>query len=91
MRVTAFLCLVVLFQLYGLAFDVVAGGGLETGLCDLALQQVCALPARADYLLTALVLMLFAPLACVYLYRWLSNELRFARSTAFLGLLLVTA
>ena len=91
MRVTAFLCLVVLIQFYGLAFDLVASGALGTGLCDLAWQQACALPARADYLLTTLVLMLLAPLACVYLYRWYSNGLRVARSTAFLGLLLVTA
>ena len=91
MRVKGFLCLVVLFQLYGLAFDVVASGGLGTGLCDLAWQQACVLPARADYLLTALVLMCFAPVACFYLYRWFSNRLRFVRSTAFVGLLLVTA
>lgn len=90
MRVTAFLCLVVLCQVYGLAFDLVASGQLGAGLCDLALQQACALPARTDYLLTAVVLMLLAPAACVYLCRWFSNGLRFAKSTAFLGLLLLT-
>ena len=91
MRLTGFLCLVILFQAYGLAFDWVAGGGLGNILCNLVDSQPCVAATRGTNLLAAFTLMLLAPTVSVYLYGWFSKKLRFARATALVGLLLVTA
>lgn len=91
MRLTGLLCLAILCQAYGLAFDWVAGGGLGNIICHFSSTQTCAVPTRAGNLLAAFTLLMLIPAACVFLYGWFSQKLRFARATAFLGLLLVTA
>ena len=91
MRLIGFFCLAILCQFYGLAFDLIAGGGLGNFICNLTSAQACVVPARAGNLFAAFILLLLAPTACIFLYGWFSKNLRFARATAFLGLLLVTA
>jgi hypothetical protein len=91
MRIAGFLCLVVLCQVYGLAFDWVADGGLGNILCALQGAQDCVAPTRNDNLLAAFTLLLLAPTVIVCVHDWFSNRLRFARATALVSLLLVTA
>ena len=91
MRLAGFLFLVILCQVYGLAFDWVVGGGLGNVICSLMETQVCVVPTRAENLLAAVALLLLAPTVVICLYDWFSKKLRFARVTALVGLLLVTA
>lgn len=79
-----------LCNLYGLAFEMVVASPGSGIACDLSGAQTCLLTPSADYWLTAVILLLVLPAVCIALTNWFSGGLRLVKSTAFLGLLLIT-
>ena len=90
MRPFAFISSVLLCNLYGLAFDLVASNRAGGIVCDLLGADSCLLTQPVDYWLSAVSLLLLLPVAGVLLANWLSGGLRLVKSSAFLGLLLLT-
>lgn len=90
MRPFAFISLLLLCNLYGLAFDLIVVNGMDGIYCGLLGTQPCLLTQPADYWLSVATLLLLLPAACCMLANWFSEGHRLFRSSAFLGLLLVT-
>ena len=90
MRPSAFIILLLLCNLYGLVFDLVAGVGVDGLYCSLAAAQSCPIPQPVDHWLSSITLLLLPPAACTLLAKWCSDGSRLIKSSAFLGLLLVT-
>jgi hypothetical protein len=90
MRPIAFTTLVLLCNLYGLVFDLVTGGGMDGLYCRLADAQSCLISQPVDHWLSATTLLLLPPAACALLAKLFSNGSLLIKSSAFLGLLLVT-
>jgi len=89
MRPFAFIFLLLLCNVYGLAFDLIAAGSTVGIYCGLLGAQPCLLPPPVDYWLSAVTLLLILPAACCKLAHWFFDGARLLKSTAFLGLLLV--
>lgn len=90
MRPFTFVSSVLLCNLYGLAFDMVAANRAGGIVCDLLGAESCLLSQTADYWLSAVTLLLILPAASLALANWFSSGLRSVKSSAFLGLLLLT-
>jgi hypothetical protein len=90
MRPLTFISLLLLCNLYGLVFDFVAVGSTNGIVCEWLGAPTCSFSQPVDYWLSAVILLLLMPMVCLMLANWLSGGFRLLKSSAFLGLLLIT-
>ena len=90
MRPFSFIILVFLCNIYGLVFDLATGSALNGLYCNLAAAQSCLISQPVDHWLSVLSLLLLPPAVCALLAKWCSNTSLLIKSSAFVGLLLVT-
>ncbi|MGD8350614.1 MAG: hypothetical protein PVI79_15305 [Gammaproteobacteria bacterium] len=90
MRPFSFISLLLLCNLYGLVFDLATGGSVDGLYCNLVAAQSCLISQPVDHWLSVLTLLLLPPAICTMLVKWCSNSSVLIKTSAFLGLLLVT-
>lgn len=90
MRPFSFISLLLLCNLYGLVFDLVTGGGVDGLYCSLVEAQSCLISQPVDHWLSVITVLLLPPAICTMLVKCCSNSSLLIKSSAFLGLLLVT-